>query len=62
VQFSKIKHIEIRHHFIRDCFEKGIIDVKHVSTTDQLTDVFTKPLDTTQFQNLVSRLGMLNLE
>ncbi|KAD6118915.1 hypothetical protein E3N88_10186 [Mikania micrantha] len=32
VYHSKTKHIEIRHHFIRDCFEKGLIVPKHVST------------------------------
>jgi len=62
VQFSKTKHIEIRYHFIRDCYEKGKIEVKYVPTANQIADVFTKPLDTSTFQKLVSMLGMLNLE
>ncbi|KAD3337124.1 hypothetical protein E3N88_32644 [Mikania micrantha] len=33
VYHSKTKHIEIRHHFIRDCFEKGLIVPEHVSTS-----------------------------
>ena len=61
VQFSKTKHIEIRYHFIRDCYEKGKIEVKHVATANQIADIFTKPLDTSTFQKLVSMLGMLNL-
>ncbi|KAD5318024.1 hypothetical protein E3N88_17970 [Mikania micrantha] len=36
VYHSKTKHIEIRHHFIRDCFEKGLIVPEHVSTRQQL--------------------------
>ena len=62
VQFSRTKHIEIRYHFIRDCFEKGKIEVKYVPTANQIADVFTKPLDPTAFQKLVSMLGMLNFE
>src|ERR1044071_175395 len=61
VQFSKTKHLEIRYHFIRDCYEKGKIEVKHVATANQIADIFTKPLDTSTFQKLVSMLGMLNL-
>jgi len=61
VQFSKTKHIEIRYHFIRDCYEKGKIEVKHVATANQIADIFTKPLDTSTFQKLVSMFGMLNL-
>ncbi|KAD0942788.1 hypothetical protein E3N88_43529 [Mikania micrantha] len=56
VQHSRTKHIEIRHHFIRDCFEKGLIDPKFVPSADELADIFTKPLDTSTFQNLVLRL------
>ncbi|KAD2393219.1 hypothetical protein E3N88_40196 [Mikania micrantha] len=62
VQHSRTKHIEIRHHFIRDCFEKGLIDPKFVPSADELADIFTKPLETSTFQNLVLRLGMLQLE
>ena len=57
VQFSKTKHIEIRYHFIRYCFEKGKIEVKYVPTANQIADVFTKPIDSSVFM-----LGMLNFE
>ncbi|KAD4586555.1 hypothetical protein E3N88_24156 [Mikania micrantha] len=60
VQHSRTKHIEIRHHFIRDCFEKGLIDPKFVPSADELADIFTKPLDTSTFQNLVLRLVLMN--
>ncbi|XP_071697393.1 secreted RxLR effector protein 161-like [Rutidosis leptorrhynchoides] len=41
---SKTKHIDIRHHFNRDCVEKGNVVLKFVGTNDQLADIFTKPL------------------
>jgi hypothetical protein len=45
VQHSRTKHIDIRHHFIRDHQQKGDICIESVGTDDQLADIFTKPLD-----------------
>ena len=45
VQHSRTKHIEIRHHFIRDHPLKGDIYIEHVDTLNQLADIFTKPLN-----------------
>ena len=59
VQHSKTKHIEIRHHFIRDCSEKGLIEMQRVDTSDNLADLFTKPLDRTRFNFLLRALGMI---
>ncbi|KAD4385721.1 hypothetical protein E3N88_25890 [Mikania micrantha] len=61
VYHSKTKHIEIRHHFIRDSFEKGLIVPEHVSTSDQIADIFTKPLDSSTFSKFVAKLGMINM-
>nr|GFA30606.1 hypothetical protein [Tanacetum cinerariifolium] len=44
VYHSKTKHIEIRHHFIRDCFEKKLISVDHIYTDENAADLLTKPL------------------
>lgn len=57
---SRTKHIEIRHHFIRDCVEKGKVRLEFVSTHDQLADIFTKPLSEDRFFYLLGELGMLN--
>jgi hypothetical protein len=57
---SRTKHIEIRHHFIRDCAEKGKVILKYVPTNDQLADIFTKPLNEDRFLYLLGQLGMLN--
>jgi hypothetical protein len=42
---SRTKHIDIRHHFLRDHAIKGDIIISHVETNDQLADIFTKLLD-----------------
>ena len=44
IRHSKTKYIEIRHHFLRNHAKKGDIVIKFVSTKNQLTDIFTKPL------------------
>ena len=41
---SKMKHISIREHFIRDCIIKRLIDVIHVSNKENIADLLTKPL------------------
>ncbi|KAI3712432.1 hypothetical protein L1987_70988 [Smallanthus sonchifolius] len=60
VQHSKTKHIEIKHHFIRDCVEKKHIRIVEVKTNKQTTDIFTKAFDSTRFAQLVEMLGMIN--
>lgn len=58
VQHSKTKHINIRHHFTKKFVEKKINELKHVSTEKQLTNIFTKPLESVQFETLKSSLGL----
>jgi hypothetical protein len=58
VLHSKIKHIEVRYHFLRDNVEKGKIALIHVPTHDQLSDIFTKPLDQATFTRLQGELDV----
>jgi hypothetical protein len=60
VQHSRTKHIDIRHHFLRDHEAKGDIKISHVSIENQLADIFTKPLDETRFFTLRSELNILD--
>ncbi|GJX77997.1 hypothetical protein Tco_0324808 [Tanacetum coccineum] len=41
---SRSKHIDIRHHFIREQVEKGVVELYFVRTEYQLADIFTKAL------------------
>ena len=56
VQHSRTKHIDIRHHFIRDLVEDKVVTLEHVATEKQLADIFTKDLDASQFEKLRSAL------
>jgi hypothetical protein len=60
VEHSRTKHIDIRHHFLRDHQQKGDIEVFYVSTENQLADIFTKPLDESTFCRLRSELNVLD--
>ncbi|GJZ88872.1 hypothetical protein Tco_0660654, partial [Tanacetum coccineum] len=42
---SKTKHIEIRHHFIRDSYEKMLIQVIKIHTDHNVADLLTKAFD-----------------
>ncbi|GKB63288.1 putative ribonuclease H-like domain-containing protein [Tanacetum coccineum] len=48
VYHSRTKHIEIRHHFIRDCYEKRLIDVLKIHTNSNVVDLLTKRFDVTR--------------
>ncbi|GJV91813.1 hypothetical protein Tco_1539626 [Tanacetum coccineum] len=62
VLHSRIKHIDIRYHFIRDHVLKGDIELHFILTQYQLADIFTKPLDEPTFKRLIVELVMLNIE
>ena len=36
------KHIDIRHHFIRECVDMGRIELEYIKAEDNTTDVLTK--------------------
>ena len=40
----RTKHIDIRHHYIRDALEKGVININFINSENQLADGLTKPL------------------
>jgi hypothetical protein len=54
VQHSRTKHIDIRHHFLRNHVAKGDIVLCGVRSKEQLADIFTKPLDENTFCRLRS--------
>ena len=58
IQHSRTKHIEIRHHFIRDHVQKGDIVLEYVDTKSQMADIFTKPLAEEQFSAIRREIGM----
>jgi hypothetical protein len=59
VQHARTKHIEIRHHFLRDNVQKGNISIEKVSSEDNIADILTKPLKREPFNLLRLGLGLM---
>jgi hypothetical protein len=53
---KRMKHLEVRHNFLRDHVEKGDIEMRYIDTAGQLADIFTKPLDASRFAALQGKL------
>ncbi|GJY36628.1 integrase, catalytic region, zinc finger, CCHC-type containing protein [Tanacetum coccineum] len=60
VLHSRSKHIDIRHHFIREQVKNGVVELYFVTTDYPLADIFTKALPREWFEFLLPRLGMKN--
>jgi hypothetical protein len=54
-----VKHIKVRHHFLRDHVEKGDIEMRYIETERQLADILTKPIDSTCVASLRGGRGCL---
>nr|GEY79985.1 retrovirus-related Pol polyprotein from transposon TNT 1-94 [Tanacetum cinerariifolium] len=59
VQHSRSKHIDIRHHFIREQVERGVVELYFVTTDYQLADIFTKALPRHRFEFILPRLDKM---
>ncbi|GJS06055.1 zf-CCHC domain-containing protein [Tanacetum coccineum] len=57
VYHSKTKHIEIRHHFIRDSYEKKLIEMVKIHTDYNVADLLTKAFDVTSLVVPLAKVG-----
>lgn len=55
---SRMKHIALDYHFVREKVASGTLTVSHVSTSHQLADALTKPLPKDRFLSLRSKIGV----
>ena len=60
-QHGRSKHIDTKFHFIRDCVQKGYVEVDYVKTESQLADSFTKPLGRIKFEEFREKLGVATM-
>jgi len=58
---ERTKHIEVDCHYTHQQVQSKLVDTLYVRSNDQLADVFTKVLPSTQFHKLLSKLGSINL-
>ena len=57
-QHQRTKHIDIRHHFIKQLVEENKIILTYLPTEQMVADIFTKPLARTRYATL--RDALLN--
>lgn len=57
---SRTKHIEIKHHFIRDIVDTGDIIVEKIHTTENPADMLTKPLPSAKFDHCLNLAGIIH--
>jgi len=55
---SRVKNFEIKHHFIREYIQKGILDIQFIDPEHQWDDIFTKPLTLERFDFIKKNLNM----
>jgi hypothetical protein len=61
VQHSQTKHIDIRHHFLRDLVESEVVFLSFIPTENQLADILTKPLYGSRFESLRKAIGVCDM-
>ena len=59
---DKLKHIEIKYHYIKDMVQIGAVKLQYVATNEQIADVLTKPLARVKFEYFREKLGVLQIE
>ena len=54
---DRSKHINIRYHFLRDCVQRGTIQLEYIQTYEQVANIFTKALCRHSFVKFKDKLG-----
>ena len=57
---SRMKHLAIDYHFVRDLVQSHALRVVHISGADQLADALTKPLARPRILDLCYKIGVSN--
>ncbi|GKF84611.1 hypothetical protein Tco_0249509 [Tanacetum coccineum] len=58
VQHSRLTHIDIRFHFIKEQVKNGVVELYFFNTEYQLSDIFTKALGREIIEFLINKLRM----
>jgi hypothetical protein len=53
---ERTKHVDTRHHYVRELIEKRFLDIVFVPSEENIADIFTKNLDLKSFESHQSKL------
>jgi hypothetical protein len=62
IQHSRTKHIDIRHHFVREILQRKEIEIKYIQTSEMLADFLTKPLSKFKHNYCLENSGIKNIK
>ncbi|KAJ8730080.1 hypothetical protein PYW07_017118 [Mythimna separata] len=55
---KRLKHIDIRFHYIKELIKKGKLVLKYIKTEDQIADMFTKALNKNMLCKFINKCGI----
>lgn len=55
---NRTKHIDVRHHFVREAIESGVIVLEYLQSSEMIADVLTKGLSTSNHRRCVAEFGL----
>lgn len=58
---TKLKHVDIHNHWLRQEYERRTIDVRHTRSAEIMADGFTKALQQREFKQFRKQLGVVNI-
>jgi hypothetical protein len=56
-----MKHVEVDYRLVGERVAKGLLDIRFISTKDQVTDGFTKAISTWQLDDFRRNLTLVKL-
>jgi len=59
LETKRSKHIDIKHHFIRECVSNDKIQINYVSTSERIADIFTKALPAPKLEYFRNKLEVV---
>eukprot|EP00253_Pinus_taeda_P004436 PITA_04436 len=56
---DRSKHIDVWCHFVKDCVQRGVVQLSYTPTREQVADILTKALGKTKFDYFREKMGMV---
>lgn len=56
---DRLKHIEIKYHFICGYVQRGAMELQYISTDEKVVDILTKSLGRGKFNHFGDKLGVV---
>src|SRR6218665_2920613 len=55
---ARTKHIDVRHHHLRDLQFRGVMNLKYCASDQMIADITTKPLTRDKLLNISNQIGL----